>query len=116
MPNWTNDQKKAIYETGNIIVSAGAGSGKTAVLTERVLTHLKKGVGIDHLLILTFTNMAAAEMKERIRKKIKSEENLKEDLEKIDSAQITTFDAYSLSLVKKYSTFLNIEKNIKDTL
>ena len=69
MPNWTKEQQEAIYQKGkNIIVSAGAGSGKTAVLTERVITHLKEGVSIDELLILTFTNAAAAEMKDRIRK------------------------------------------------
>ncbi len=114
MPNWTKEQTQAINEKGkNIIVSAGAGSGKTAVLTERVVTHLKGKVGIDHLLILTFTNAAALEMKERIRKKIKSIKQLKEDLDKIDAADITTFDAYALSLVKKYSHILNISSNIK---
>ena len=113
MPRWTKEQELAINEKGtNIIVSAGAGSGKTAVLSERVLTHLKNGVHIDELLILTFTNAAAAEMKQRIRKKIKDVEALKPELDKIDSAPITTFDAYALSLVKKYSYLLNISSNI----
>ena len=68
---WTADQEKAINECGkNIIVSAGAGSGKTAVLTERVITKLKKGININELLILTFTNAAAMEMKDRIREAI----------------------------------------------
>ena len=70
MPKWTKEQEEAINQSGqNIIVSAGAGSGKTAVLSERVITKLKKGISLDNLLILTFTNAAAAEMKERIRKK-----------------------------------------------
>ena len=56
MPNWTKEQSLAIYESGkNIIVSAGAGSGKTAVLSERVLKKIENGVDIDRLLILTFT-------------------------------------------------------------
>ena len=114
MPNWTKEQEEAIYQKGkNIIVSAGAGSGKTAVLTERVITHLKEGISIDRLLILTFTNAAAAEMKDRIRKKIKENENLLDNLDKLDNAYITTFDAYALSLVKKYSHILNIQKDIK---
>ena len=114
MPNWTKEQQEAIYQKGkNIIVSAGAGSGKTAVLTERVITHLKEGVSIDELLILTFTNAAAQEMKDRIRKKIKENESLLNNLDKIDNAYITTFDAYALSLVKKYSHILNISKDIK---
>ena len=65
---WTNEQLDAINKEGtNIIVSAGAGSGKTAVLTERVIRKLKSGVPITRLLILTFTNMASKEMKDRIR-------------------------------------------------
>ena len=69
---WTDEQWSAIYEDGkNIIVSAGAGSGKTAVLTERVLRKLRDGVNINELLILTFTKAAAGEMADRIRKKIK---------------------------------------------
>ena len=72
MPNWTKEQSDAINKDGtNIIVSAGAGSGKTAVLSERVLRKLKEGVNVNELLILTFTKAAAKEMKERIRKKIK---------------------------------------------
>ena len=69
MPKWTEEQTQAIYKKGkNIIVSAGAGSGKTAVLSQRVLEHVKSGINIDELLNLTFTNAAAQEMKERIRK------------------------------------------------
>ena len=56
MPNFTLDQKKAIFTSGNnIIVSAGAGSGKTAVLSERILEKVKQGLSIDSLLVLTFT-------------------------------------------------------------
>lgn len=113
MPNWTKEQSDAINKDGtNIIVSAGAGSGKTAVLSERVLRKLKEGVNINELLILTFTKAAAKEMKERIRKKIKKEPSLSSQLELIDSAYITTFDSYSLSVLKKYHYLLNLPKNI----
>ena len=112
MPKWTKEQEEAIHQSGtNIIVSAGAGSGKTAVLSERVLTKLKQGISLDNLLILTFTNAAAAEMKDRIRKKI-IESNLNDELAKVDTADITTFDAYALSLVKKYSHYLNISPDL----
>ena len=110
---WTDEQWQAIEESGNnIIVSAGAGSGKTAVLTERVIYKLKQGVNINDLIVLTFTNAAAKEMKERIRENIKKEDSLKKQLALIDSAQITTFDAYSLSIVKKYHYLLNLKKEI----
>ena len=111
---WTEEQSLAINEEGkNIIVSAGAGSGKTAVLTERVLRKLRNGTSINELLILTFTNKAAYEMKERIRKGIEKEETLKKELNFIDSSYITTFDSFALSMTKKYSYLLNIGKNVK---
>ena len=113
MTKWTKEQEDAIYKEGsNIIVSAGAGSGKTAVLSERVLTKVKNGINVDELLILTFTKAAALEMKDRIRKKIGSIPELKEQLDKIDNAYITTFDSYALSVLKKYSHHLNISKNV----
>ena len=114
MPKWTNEQQLAIKHEGeNIIVSAGAGSGKTAVLSERVLRKLKSGVGIKQLLILTFTKAAAAEMRERIRANIKKNPDLASQLLELDGAYITTFDSYSLSLVKKYHYLLNVSKNIQ---
>ena len=103
---WTPEQQQAIDEEGkNIIVSAGAGSGKTAVLTERVLEKVKNGISLSNLLILTFTKMAAKEMRERIGSKLK-ENNLIKELSYLDSADITTFDAYALSLLKKYHYYL----------
>ena len=104
----TPEQEKAVYtENNNIIVSAGAGSGKTKVLTERVLRKLNDGVSIDNLLILTFTNNAAAEMAKRIRDNIKGKPGLREELNKLDSSYITTFDSFALSLVKKYHNLVN---------
>lgn len=109
---WTEEQYQAIMQEGsNIIVSAGAGSGKTAVLSERVLRKVNDGVDIRNILILTFTNEAAGEMKNRIRKKLQKA-LLVEQLEYIDSAYITTFDAYALSIVKKYHYLLNIGNSI----
>ena len=112
MPVWTKEQNDAIYKSGtNIIVSAGAGSGKTAVLSERVIDKLKQGIHINELLILTFTKAAASEMKERIRKKIKKE-NLVQELDMIDAAYITTFDSFALSIVKKYHYLINVSKDV----
>ena len=113
MPDWTTEQKLAIDKSNtNIIVSAGAGSGKTAVLTERVFRKLKNGTKINELLILTFTKKAAFEMKNRIREAILEDESLKDNLSLIDSSYITTFDSFSLSMVKKYNYLLNISKDI----
>ncbi len=118
--NWTKEQQQAIDETGtNIIVSAGAGSGKTAVLTARVMRILNSNIHINELLVLTFTKAAAGEMKDRIRKSIKkglqTNPNLEKELELIDQSYITTFDSYALSIVKKYHYLLNISNDIKIT-
>lgn len=77
-----------------------------------MLEHVKSGISIDDLLVLTFTNAAAAEMKDRIHSKIRKVPELKEELDKVDLAYITTFDSFALSLVKKYSYLMNISKNI----
>lgn len=112
MMDLTPEQQLAVdLEGTNIIVSAGAGSGKTAVLSERVIRKLKDGIDIRNILMLTFTNEAAGEMANRIRKKIKKA-GLTSQLEFLDQAYITTFDAFALSLVKKYHYVLNIDKSI----
>ena len=117
---WTIEQKNAIEcSISNTIVSAGAGSGKTAVLTERIFNHLCNGKEIDHLLVLTFTKAAATSMKEKTKEKIEKnvgnrleEKNKKKQLDKIDGSYIMTFDAFALSLVKKYHYLLNVSNNI----
>mgnify|MGYP001116564307 FL=1 len=116
MPRWTKEQEEAIYTSGkNIIVSAGAGSGKTAVLSERVLHKIEEGTHVNELLILTFTRAAADEMKDRIRKKISGKVELKKELTLLNSSYITTFDSFALSVVKKYHYLLNITDNINIT-
>ena len=112
--DFTPEQKEAIFKSGsNIIVSAGAGSGKTAVLSERVLEKVLNGTHINELLILTFTKAAASEMKDRIRNKIKDKKELKEELNLLGSSYITTFDSFALSVVKKYHYLVNVSSNIE---
>lgn len=119
MPSWTKDQKLAIEKRGGkIIVSAAAGSGKTAVLSERVINLVLEDTQIDELLIVTFTKAAAEEMKGRIKEKIneayekdKSNEYLKRQLSLVDSAKITTMDAFYGDLVKENFEKLGIDKN-----
>lgn len=114
MANTKNQQLAIDLEGTNIIVSAGAGSGKTAVLTQRVIRKINDGIPVDRLLVLTFTNEAANEMKNRIRSAI-IKNNLTEQLGLLDSSYITTFDSFALSVVKKYHYLLNIKKDISIT-
>ena len=115
---YTDEQLEAITApVYNTMISAGAGSGKTKVLTQRVFNHLANNIDVDRLLVLTFTNAAAAEMKQRVIKLLVEDNSLDQSiknnqLNKIDSAYIMTFDAYSLFLVKKYHQLLNVDKDI----
>ena len=109
---FTDSQLHAINVSGkNVLVSASAGSGKTGVLKERVIEKLKKGVYIDELVVLTFTEAAAAEMKSRIINDI-YKLNLSHQIERIDNAIISTFDSFTLRLVKEYHYLLGLDNNI----
>lgn len=70
MPNWTAEQERAINEKGNLLVSAAAGAGKTAVMTERIVRLIAEGADVNELLVVTFTKAAAAEMKQRIEARL----------------------------------------------
>lgn len=95
----------------NILISAGAGSGKTKTLSYKVYkTVMKDGIDPSSLLVLTFTNKAAYEMKERIIKQFKDENS--EYADQILSSHIQTFDSFSLYLAKKYSVRLGIPSNV----
>ena len=110
--NWTREQQRAIEEQGNLIVSAAAGAGKTAVLTERVVRLVEEGMDIDRLLILTFTRAAAAEMKERIQTTLQKraaetgDEALKARLyrqsARCPNASISTIHAFCARVVNRY--------------
>ena len=114
---WSDEQLLAIDEKDKtILVNAGAGSGKTAVLTERLLRKVKAGTHLKNLIVLTFTKLAASEMKERLRKVLieasENDEKIKEELDYIDQANIQTIDAFTSELVKKYHYLLDIPANI----
>ena len=107
--NWTEEQLQAIEEKDkNILVSAAAGSGKTAVLVERMINKiLNQGVDIDKILIVTFTSAAAAEMRERILeaiyKKLEEEpenKNLQKQIVLLNKANISTIHSFCLNVIK----------------
>ena len=121
---WTDDQKRAIELTHrNLLVSAAAGSGKTAVLVERIIqkiTNTSQPGDIDRLLVVTFTGAAAAQMRERISEAI--ERKLDSDPENthlrrqstlIHHAKITTIDSFCLSVVRDYFNRLDINPDFK---
>ncbi|MDY2727958.1 MAG: UvrD-helicase domain-containing protein [Candidatus Onthovivens sp.] len=110
----TEAQQSAIDSKGNVIVFAGAGSGKTSVLTERVFVNIKNGIKLDELLILTFTDNAACEMKERIKDVLAKDVKTESLVPLVDSANICTYDSYFLFLVKKYAAKLGLSTNISN--
>lgn len=111
---WTVEQEEAInarYQ--NVLVSAGAGSGKTAVLTERIVKILEDdpNISINNFLVLTFTNAAAANMKQKVRDKLTKNHDYR-NLALLDTAFITTFDSFSLACVERFHNILNLKPNI----
>lgn len=121
--NPTKDQLKAIDAKGNVLVSAAAGSGKTAVLVERVIKKLcskENSISADKLLIVTFTNAAAAEMRSRIEKRLDEEcRNNPEDLSLLlqkhllPTAKICTIDSFCIDLVRENFERLDISPDFK---
>lgn len=97
----------------NMLVSAGAGSGKTAVLTERIYRMITEAnVPLDSILVLTFSDLGAQEFRERIKKKLSEDPKEAQKAFGVDKADIMTFDAYALKLLKKYGYRLNYSSQI----
>lgn len=122
--SWTAEQQQVIkLRHRNILVSAAAGSGKTAVLVERIIkiiTDREHPVDIDRLLIVTFTNAAAAEMRERIGQAIEralekapGDEHLLRQLTLIHNAQITTIDSFCLYVIRSHFHEIDLEPNFR---
>lgn len=110
---WSDDQWSAISESGeDILVAAAAGSGKTAVLVERIIRKIadpSQGFSVDRLLVATFTKAAAAEMKQRIREALEraleeqpGEEHLRKQLSLLGRASITTLHSFCMEVIRRY--------------
>ena len=115
-PNMNPEQElAATTRDQNIIVSAGAGSGKTFVLSERAVELIEEGIDISQLVILTFTNNSAFDMREKIRKDLINSGTYAHLADQVDSSYIMTFDAFALSIVKRFHYLLDIDKDISIT-
>ena len=121
---WTSEQQKVIdYRNRNILVSAAAGSGKTAVLVERIIQRItdeEHPTDIDKLLVVTFTKAAAAEMRERIGNAIDEklfvqpeDENLRKQQTLLHNAQITTIDSFCLFVVRNHFEEIELDPNFR---
>lgn len=125
MTNWTESQLEAIHAetTKNILVSASAGSGKTAVMTQRIIEKVKKGISISSLFVSTFTIKAAAELRSRIEQQLKEEfynetdrntqKKLTVALQELPLATIGTMDAFANQLLKKYYYLIHVDPNFR---
>ena len=121
---WTDDQQRVIDARNcNLLVSAAAGSGKTAVLVERIIkmiTDEKNNVDIDRLLVVTFTNAAAVEMKTRVGEAIESRlleepdnEHLQRQASLLHNAQITTMHSFCQYVIRNYFHVIDIDPAFK---
>lgn len=117
----TPSQRKAIlHGKGNALVSASAGSGKTFVVIERIIRLIsEENVGIDKILAMTFTNLAADEMKEKLKKALidyfneTGDNKIKEEISKIPTADISTIHSFCNNLLKRYFYVLGLDANFK---
>lgn len=118
--SWTDEQKAVIESRNrNLLVSAAAGSGKTAVLVERIIRMITEGeepIRIDQLLVMTFTKAAADEMRERVLKAVDEKllenpdnSHLQMQAAMIPYAQITTIDSFCLGLIREHYNKLDID-------
>ncbi len=118
--HFTQEQWEAIYDYGdNVLVSASAGSGKTTVLVQRVIEKIKSGVNVDELLIVTYTEAAAKEMKQRIQVAIqkavtdepdeKERQHLTKQLSLLPTASISTLHAFCLKVIQQYYYLIHID-------
>lgn len=105
--NLNPQQEQAVNSTSKqIVVSAGAGSGKTAVLTQRILRLIKEGINLDQLIVITFTRASAKEMKERLIKQLPEKRN------EIENTNVTTFDGFFLDFVSNFGYLIGVDNNI----
>lgn len=113
------DQQNAIYLTDtSLLVSAAAGSGKTFTLVERIVESIRSGrYNIDELLVVTFTNAAAAEMKERVEKKLMEEARnnpgLQQQLVRLPNASISTLHSFCQTLIRQNFTVLDLDPKFR---
>ncbi len=115
---WTKEQDLAIHSRDNqILVAAAAGSGKTAVLSERILRVLREGGELSQMLVVTFTNAAAEEMKGRIRKKIREEQRKapshgfwQKQIDQLEWASIQTFHSFCKKVIDQNLYLLPFDK------
>lgn len=113
---WTPSQEQAIFKNGvQLLIAAGAGSGKTSVLTQRILEKVLLGCDIDSFLVVTYTVASAEDMKEKLRKKLLEKyaedtgnKHLSNQIAKLPFAQISTITSFCLKLVKQNFASLNI--------
>ena len=120
--NWTKEQLRAIHEKdSNILVAAAAGAGKTAVLVERIINKIiNDGVDIDKLLVVTFTNAAASEMRERIYLAISKEldkgddaKNILRQMTLLEKSSITTMHSFCLEVIRNNFSEIDIDPNFR---
>ncbi|RAP28370.1 hypothetical protein C2W64_04804 [Brevibacillus laterosporus] len=122
--HWTDEQWRAIIEKGdNLLVAAAAGSGKTSVLVERIIRRISDvndAVGVDQLLVVTFTNAAAAEMRHRIgealRKALENDPtsaHLRRQLALLQRATITTLHSFCLGLLRQYYFIVELDPGFR---
>ncbi|MDE7171800.1 MAG: UvrD-helicase domain-containing protein, partial [Oscillospiraceae bacterium] len=117
----TKQQLAAVENRGgDLLVSAAAGSGKTRVLVERLMGYVESGEDIDRFLVITFTNAAAAELRDRIAAAIHAalaqrpgDRHLRRSATLVYKAPICTIDAFCLDFLRQWGHLTDLDPDFR---
>ncbi len=112
MSSLNPEQQRAVDTTeGPVLIIAGAGAGKTGVLTHRILNLIKKGVAPHQILAITFTNKAAKEMRDRVGTLLSQDKSLNVPISFNERPFLSTFHALGVHIIRENAQLLGLTRH-----
>lgn len=117
MTKWTNEQKNVFDASGNVLVYASAGSGKTSVMVKKIVDDVVKGVPVKDILVVSYTKASATDMRLKIinalfdvakDENVKDVDKIREEIDNLPFAEIGTMDSFLGRIIKENFEYLKI--------
>ncbi|MDY5796759.1 MAG: UvrD-helicase domain-containing protein, partial [Eubacteriales bacterium] len=117
MTDWTNEQINVFDASGNVLVYASAGSGKTSVMVKKIVDDVVKGVPVKDILVVSYTKASATDMRLKIinalfdvakDENVKDVDKIREEIDNLPFAEIGTMDSFLSRLIKENFEYLKI--------
>ena len=117
MTKWTNEQINVFDASGNVLVYASAGSGKTSVMVKKIVDDVVKGVPVKDILVVSYTKASATDMRLKIinalfdvakDENVKNVDKIREEIDNLPFAEIGTMDSFLGRIIKENFEFLKI--------